>query len=386
MRAFAALLAVLAVTEHAEASINKWTPEGFNWTAMSSREGVLYQNVSASTPSKELVVYYADRYNVSEKAIANVEILGIGVAIGWAVSNPVSFTLTAVGVASTISGCLSAITAPSIRGTLGCVGGLASTIGGLGLAKSADKAITGIAGRFWGRNLWDGSGLELIDLDVFTSTTPKRSAWKRDLEDRGLPPDEQDRQMLHDYLTHRTIRQAGYGEGEFLGYEPAHHQLAKRSDGVHPLVPRFRFEHHKYGPMVVATRDTNTTSHITVEPFSAAKHLRRDDTFGIFEGERLDSNLMEGRFDYEATQADSATLSTDAESSFDMVEGGLECFVNDQGLTTWPSQATIDMQMYDTTNKETFGYGSIGLFTDHTTDSQFGNLQPAPPLTGGENC
>ncbi|KAI6796853.1 hypothetical protein KC361_g4196 [Hortaea werneckii] len=96
-------------------------------------------------------------------------------------------------------------------------------------------------------------------------------------------------------------------------------------------------------------------------------------------------NPLDSRFDKEASKADPAHLSATARGSFDLVYDSLECFVNDQGLTQWPSKGTIDMQM-DNTNKMTFGYGSIGIFDDHSADSQFGDLKPHPPLTGGMGC
>ena len=190
--------------------------------------------------------------------------------------------------------------------------------------------------------------------------------------------------MLHNYMTHHMIRSAGFSDVEFLGYEDDSHQLSKRSDELHPLVPRFRFTHHKYGPLVMATRDTNASHHITLHPEAAnPKFAKRDNEF---EQERLSDHLMEGRFDRSATLADDASISADAENSFRMVEDGVECFVNEQGMTSWPANGNIDMQMYDDTNHRTFGYGSVGVFDDHSTDSQFGDLQPQPPLTGGQSC
>lgn len=94
------------------------------------------------------------------------------------------------------------------------------------------------------------------------------------------------------------IRDSHFGEPEFLGYANDKHQLSKR-DGVHALVPRFKFDHPKHGHMVLSTRFTNTTSHITVEPFvvgNAKIHKRFQEQY---EKEVLEDNkLLEARFDH----------------------------------------------------------------------------------------
>ncbi|KAI7465999.1 hypothetical protein KC351_g14683 [Hortaea werneckii] len=355
MKYSTAFFGVLSLGHQAAAVVDKWTPEGFDWSKIPSHEGVLFQNVSAANPAtRDLVVYAAERHNMTELEVQPVEHLAIAAAIGWVVANPVSFTVGAAGAAGAIKGCVGAFRDTTFDSAFFCGLGLAATIGGFGFAKSADKAIRGIAGKYYGRNRWLSSGLEEIDL------------------------------MVHNYITHLMIRDAGYSDVEFLGYEDDEHQLSKRSTEVHPLVPRFRFTHHAYGPLIMATKDTNSTHHITLHPEeSNPKFAKRD---AQFREERLSDHLMEGRFDKEASQSDSATLSATAQGSFGMVESGIKCFANEQGMTQWPSKGTIDMQMYDNANRVTFGYGSIGIFDDHSTDGQFHDLQPQPPLTGGMSC
>ncbi|KAI7280532.1 hypothetical protein KC345_g4697 [Hortaea werneckii] len=385
MKYSTAFLGVLSLGHQAAVVVDKWTPEGSDRSKIPSHEGVLFQNVSAAVPpTRDLVVYAAERHNMTELEVQPVEHLAIAAAIGWVVANPVSFTVGAAGAAGAIRGCVGAFRDTTFDSAFFCGLGLAATIGGFGFAKSADKAIRCIAGKYYGRNRWLSSGLEEIDLDVFS----KRHAWKRELDSglqsRSLSEDEHHNQMVHNYITHLMIRDAGYSDVEFLGYEDDEHQLSKRSTEVHPLVPRFRFTHHAYGPLIMATKDTNPTHHITLHPEeSNPKFAKRD---AQFREERLSDHLMEGRFDKQASQSDSATLSATAQGSFGMVESGIKCFVNEQGMTQWPSKGTNDMQMYDNANRVTFGYGSIGIFDDHNTDGQFHDLQPQPPLTGGMSC
>ncbi|KAI7223498.1 hypothetical protein KC333_g378 [Hortaea werneckii] len=385
MKCTAAFFSALMLSREVAAVVDKWTPEGFDWSRIPSHEGTLHQNVSATGPTtRELVVYAAERHNMTELEASSAEHIAISAAIGWAVARPVSIVLGAGGVASTIGGCVSAIKDSTAKNWSLCTLGLAATIGSFGYAKSGDKVLKALKTKIYSKDKWIPTGLDDIEMDIFS----KRHAWKRELdaglESRSLMEDEHYNQMAHNYFTHNLIRDAGYSDVEFLGYEDEKHQLSKRSTEIHPLVPRFRFTHHKYGPLVMATKETNSTHHITLHPEDSDPKLALRDA--EFRKERLSDHLMEGRFDKEASEADSAHLSATARGSFDLVYDSLECFVNDQGLTQWPSKGTIDMQMYDNTNKMTFGYGSIGIFDDHSTDPQFGDLKPHPPLTGGMDC
>jgi len=132
MRASVALFVALATVQQATAVTDKWTPEHFNWSRVPSYENALYQNVSASTPSKELVVYAANRHAINSTDVVAVEHLAIAAAIGWAVSKPVSFAVGAASIAGVANGCLAAFQQPSFRNGFFCMLGLGATIGGFG--------------------------------------------------------------------------------------------------------------------------------------------------------------------------------------------------------------------------------------------------------------
>lgn len=126
-------LGVLCLSHQTVAVVDKWTPEGFDWSKIPSREGVLFQNVSAATPpTRDLVVYAAERHNMTELEVQPVERLAIAAAIGWVVANPISFTVGAASAASAIRGCVGAFQDTTFDSAFFCGLGLAATIGGFG--------------------------------------------------------------------------------------------------------------------------------------------------------------------------------------------------------------------------------------------------------------
>lgn len=203
----------------------------------------------------------------------------------------------------------------------------------------------------------------------------------------GLTKRDRHDQMRHDYHVLSAVRRAGFHDAEFVGYEDDSHPFSKR-DGVHPFAPRIRFTHPTGDRLVATTRDTNTSTHITLSPwFEEHEEHHLAERAAQFRHERLNNGLIEGRFDRQAQNADPNQLMTDAtdKQAFRVVEDSLKCFYKEKNLNGWPPGATFDMQMYDNTNKETFGYGSIGVFPNDESTAVVG-LQPQPPLTGGQNC
>ena len=134
MKTTLALAILLALSEHGLASVNKWTPADFDWSRIKSYEGVLKQNVSASAPpSKELISYAADKYNMTEADLIdpNVDALGIALGLGWNLRTA-KIALQANGLSSTVIGCTTSFTGGGAISHFACAQGIASTLGGIG--------------------------------------------------------------------------------------------------------------------------------------------------------------------------------------------------------------------------------------------------------------
>ena len=172
------------------------------------------------------------------------------------------------------------------------------------------------------------------------------------LRERGLSTEEEFLQYYHDDFTANMIRDAKLGEGEFLGYANNSHPLTKRN-GVHALVPRFAFKHPKRGDMVLSTRFTDQTMHITVEPHVIGNpkvHKRWQEKY---QAEVVDNGrILEGRFDAEASRADPGQPTVDAAEMFGAAEDTLHCVFDSN---PWDTNSLIDMQFYDDTNQATAG-------------------------------
>jgi len=175
---------------------------------------------------------------------------------------------------------------------------------------------------------------------------------------------------------HEALTKISVGDVEFVGYAPDNHRLARRAiaSSEHPYAPMFKFEHKKYGKMEITSRDTGAKGlHVTISygghPTHHASKEKRDE---YYEHERLDSGIMEGRFDGDASNADPATITFDADSGFDQVESALECGMGD----SWEDGSVVSVQMYDTANEATFAFGSIGIFADNSVDSGLEDFEP----------
>ncbi|RMY95623.1 hypothetical protein D0864_05306 [Hortaea werneckii] len=111
---------------------------------------------------------------------------------------------------------------------------------------------------------------------------------------------------------------------------------------------------------------TNTTAHIT--------RWQEEHRKEVLDNKRL----VEGRFDHEAANADPADISVDARNTFQAAEDSLHCSLKGKA---WP----LD-HVYDDTDRATIGCASVGICNDHGHDDDLGNLQPQPPIVGGESC
>jgi hypothetical protein len=215
------------------------------------------------------------------------------------------------------------------------------------------------------------SGLEQIDMHVFG----------RVLDGVDMTP-----QKAHNYFVHKALRILSVDdEVDIVGYAPDSHKLARRGSSVHPLAPMIRFNHHKYGPMELTSRDTGDNGvHFTISyaghPTHHASQEKRDE---FFRHERLDQHLMEARFDSEASVADPGDISFKGAEAFGKIEKQVKCFAG----TEWNEGNVLSVQMYDQANKATFGFASIGIFPDDSVDSGLKDFEPRGlPLTGGQDC
>lgn len=367
------ITAFVAFVPPALAVIDKWTPAGFNWSmhdpGSADTWNGLYHNLSdpSVAVSKEVMALGQTRI-ADDGSVALAIPFFLGVA--YQVFN---LALTGIGLAGTIQGCVQTEGAPA--NILYCVGGIVSTIIGVGGIASAAKTLAQSRGYLGvAAAAWDSSGLENIALNVFS---------RRALEGREVTA-----QKAHNHFVHRAISSIADGEVEFVGYAPANHKLATRASEVHPFAPMFRFKHKRFGRMELTSRDAGAkgmffTVSYEGHPTHLATKEKRDE---YYQHERLSSSLMEGRFDSSASLADPATIEFDGAGAFDQVESEIECFMNDNG-DSWPDGNVMSVQMYDQANEATFGFASIGMFADNSVDSGLENFEATgQPLTGGQDC
>ncbi|KAI6791949.1 hypothetical protein KC360_g6691 [Hortaea werneckii] len=374
-------------------------------------------NVTSSPMTKELVLFAAENYNMTEETVIQQKFLGITMTIASAL-RAATWLGSAAGAVSTGIGCFDLVKSAANGEQVtddsktSCILGAAGTVIGFGTAGASKyftkKAAAAAAARAAALPpnlppLELGSNFrQAMELTRFGGTPSKRHPWKRGLEERGVPVEQEWDQYFHNDFTEKLIRDSNVGEGVFLGYNDDAHQLSRR-DGVHPLAPRFKFEHPKRGPMVLSTMFTNTTAHITVEPWiqqnpTISKRWQEEYRKEVLDNKRL----VEGRFDHEAANADPADISVDAKNTFQAAEDSLHCSLKGKA---WPLDhvsakvsrrfrkcvlsgvsKVFDVQVYDDTNRATIGYASVGIFDDHGHDDDLGNLQPQPPIVGGESC
>ncbi|KAJ9292854.1 hypothetical protein DTO271G3_8301 [Paecilomyces variotii] len=344
---FCLYLTVLVFSPLAIAVVDKWTPAGFNWSAVDpgpkeSWNG-LYQNLSdpSVAVSKEVMALgHVRTASDGSTALAIPFFLGLA----WQ-----AFNLVLTGLLSTLVG----------------IGGLASAAETY--AKS--RGYLGVAA-----NAWSNSGLETIALDVFS---------KRDL----LAPELKIAQYAHNHFVHTAIRSLAVDDSvEFVGYAEDTHRLARRTSSEHPFAPMFRFNHTKHGAIEVTSRDlgeANEGMHFIISyaghPAHHAASTKRDE---YFQHERLNTDLFEGRFDSEASNADPATISFDAAGAFDQIESSVEYYTGG----SWPDGKVLSVQMYDQANQATFGFASIGIFADNSVDSGLEGFEPSGMPLASPSC
>jgi hypothetical protein len=309
----------------------------------------------------------ADVRTMEDGSVALVAPWAIGLA--WQAFNLV---LTGAGLASTIKTCTQ--NEGQADNIFYCVTGLVSTIIGVGGEVSAAKEFAKSRGYLGvAANAWMQSGLEQIDLREFS----------RDLD--SLDAMNTTSQKAHNHFVHNALRSLSADGVDFIGYAPDSHKLARRGSSVHPYAPMFRFNHSKYGPMELTSRDTGEGGvHFTISyaghPTHQTTQAKRDE---FYKHERLDEHLMEGRFDSEASSADPGDISFNGADAFDQIEKQVECFAG----TEWNEGNVLSVQMYDQANQATFGFASIGIFPDDGADSGLQDFEPqGMPLTGGQGC
>lgn len=364
----------LTLTTCAVAVVDKWTPAGFNWSALDigpreSWKGLYLNHNGTEAHIHELAVQ-TDSVDVritEDGATLLVAPWAIGLA--WHAFN---LALTGAGLASTIKTCTQ--NEGQADNIFYCVTGLLSTIIGVGGEVSAAKKFAQSKGYLGvAQNAWMNSGLERIQLQEFA----------RDLD--SLPAQNMTSQKAHNHFVHNALRTLSTDEVEFVGYAPDSLKLARRDLSVHPFAPMFRFNHRKYGPMELTSRDTGDSGvHFTISyaghPTHHASQAKRDE---YYQHERLTEYLMEGRFDSSASSADPGDISFNGAAAFDKIEHQVECFAG----TQWDEGNVLSVQMHDNANRATFGYASIGIFADNSVDSGLEKFGPRGlPLTGGQDC
>lgn len=364
---------VLALSTCAAAVVDKWTPEGFNWSALDtgtreSWKGLYLNHNNTEAHVRELTAITDVDVRTTEDGVTLL-VAPWAIGLAWHAFNLV---LTGAGLASTIKTC--AQNEGQADNIFFCVTGLVSTIIGVGGEVSAAKKFAESKGYLGvAANAWMQSGFERIDLTEFA----------RDLD--SLPATHMTSQKAHNHFVHNALRSLSTDEVDFVGYAPDSHKLARRDSSVHPYAPMFRFNHHKYGPMELTSRDMGQTGvHFTISyaghPTHHATHAKREE---FYKHERLDEHLMEGRFDTSASLADSGDISFDGAEAFGQIEKQVECFAG----TEWNEGNVLSVQMFDNANHATFGYASIGIFPDNSVDSGLQDFEPqGMPLTDGQDC
>lgn len=177
------------------------------------------------------------------------------------------------------------------------------------------------------------------------------------------PPRDAQAQLGHNEFVREQLRSLSSNEPEFMGYADDDHKLAQRDFGTHPLVPMFRFNHSTHGSMEITTRDTHNGTFFTVAHAGQSTHLmgrRQLDKFHakmkrqeVYDHELLKEGAVEARFDPKASQANPAKMSANAGDLFNVIMPDIDCFMG-QDLK---DGSILDVQMYDKTNRATFGFG-----------------------------
>lgn len=342
---FLGLLVCLALVTSCKADV--WTPDDFDWDALQVAPEHQFKGLYLNL-TENPVPEHSELMSLGEAGeIDGHRVLFITFSFGLAFQ-VLKGVVGAASFALAVKGCVT--NDGSAEEIIECVLGLAGTAFSLGTAFKAAKN----AGWFArASNTWSNSGLENIALDVFQ---------KRDL----------DQQAEHEATIRHVLRSTFGSDPVFMGYVHESHRLGKRDadgDHLHPLAPIYRFAHPKRGLVDVASREHADNS--TRMTFSYANHgLEKRQSF---QHERLSDHVFEGRFDGDAARADpGGDVSFDASGGYQQIEDGVKCFVGG----SWPEGKALSAQFYDTVNKGTFGFASLGVFENHDND---GDLQAFSP-------
>ncbi|KAI1816358.1 hypothetical protein GGS20DRAFT_241238 [Poronia punctata] len=342
---FLGLLVILAVVGTCKADdVFGYTPYDLNGTmfklAPKEHWNGLYINLTETLLPADSELRQLGRPSVLSGH--NVLLIPFGVGLAW---QALRVAVAAGSIATAIQGCT---TSDGSAGAIaGCVFGIAGTVLSIGSAFQAAKK----AGWFArARNTWDGSGLEQIDLSVFS----KRS--------------QNIHQEMHEYLTRAVLSQTFGDEPEFMGYVADGHRLSGRDeDHKHPRAPIYRINHPKHGYIDIATRQHTNATRITASFANHGLEKRQS-----FQHERLSDHLFEGRFDESAHEADPDNPQFDAAGGFQQIEDAVKCFAGGD----WQAGQVLSAQFYDDNSHSTFGFASVGVFENHDADGPLQDFAP----------
>lgn len=85
----------------------------------------------------------------------------------------------------------------------------------------------------------------------------------------------------------------------------------------------------------------------------------------VYDHEMFETGVLEARFDGDASEADPASINSDAGTLFNTFEPDISCFMKDD----YKDKNILDVQMYDKTNKATFGFGKFPNLSDTVFNS-----------------
>ncbi|XHF96653.1 hypothetical protein AWENTII_000275 [Aspergillus wentii] len=368
-------LAGLPLTPFVSAAANKFTPDDYDWDSLSANDTVasglwMYSHEAPETTDLS-TLSPTHPASVDEAGMQQVAVLA---ALGWA-WRAASVASFGIALKDTIDSCKQ--TANKDAGVGPCLKGVFGTVMAFGGAASANKNLLHKAGRLVLPNRFLPDGTVDLEMNVLNYNRHAR----RDAVAQGQ----------HDEFVRYQLRSLSTSEPEFLGYAEEDHRLAKREFATHPLVPMFRFDHAKHGSMEMTTRDTMNGTFVTAAYTGHPTHLlgrRQIDDLRmkmkrqeVYDKETFDQGVLEARFDTEASKSDPASVSADAGKLFDTFEPEVECFMHGEVK----DKSILDVQMYDKTNKATFGFGSIGIYKNdddaHSIEKVTPSGMPLPQCT-----
>ena len=115
--------------------------------------------------------------------------------------------------------------------------------------------------------------------------------------------------------------------------------------------------------MEMTTRDTLNGTFVTAAYSNHPTHLlgrrqiqdlkQKKKRQEVYDHELFQTGVLEARFDAGASQADPASINSDAGTLFKTFEPEVACFMHGD----YKDKSILDVQMYDKTNKATFGFG-----------------------------